>query len=298
MFGYVRPRKADLKIKEFEYYKCVYCGLCHAEKALSRRLRLLLSYDMVALALLRIGVWEETSTLCRKRCPRHPFRPTNSVESSPALTYTASAAAILVTYKLLDDLADEKGRAKFSAGILLKGARRAMKAAPLPALEAMVKEKLQALSAFEGEGRADVYGGADIFGALLGELFAFDQDPTLPPLTAEQKLCLREIGCRVGRFIYILDAYADIEEDKKRGKYNPFLLSGEDYTAPSFAADLVRALNMECNGAVAALYLLSIQDKGVENILANLFGMGLPDAAEKVILKREKISSTKEIDDE
>ncbi len=298
MFGYVRPRKAELKIKEFDYYRSVYCGLCQAEKKLSRRLRLLLSYDLVALALLRIGTAEECSAFCQKRCPRHPFGGRVCVDESPALAFTASVAAILVTYKLLDDLADEKGRKRFSAKLMLRGAKRAMKASPLPELEDFVREKLAALTALEKEGKEGVYGGAEIFGSLLGGVFAFDGFAGLPPLTREQTLCLREIGYRVGRFIYILDAYADREEDKKLGKYNPFLLSGEDTDSEEAASSLLAALDMECAGALSALDLLSLADPGIENILRNLFGMGLHDSAEKVILKKEKITHHKELDHE
>ncbi|MFT9057020.1 MAG: DUF5685 family protein, partial [Ethanoligenens sp.] len=29
MFGYVKPFKPELKIREFEAYRAVYCGMCH-----------------------------------------------------------------------------------------------------------------------------------------------------------------------------------------------------------------------------------------------------------------------------
>ncbi len=334
MFGYVKPRRAELRIKEFEYYRCVYCGLCHAEKKLSRRLRLLLSYDMAALALLRIGTAEESSVLVKKRCPRHPFGGRYCVGESSALSFTASAAAILLTYKLLDDIADEKGRKRLTARMLLGGARRAMRASLLPELEDFVREKLEELAALEKEQSGGLYGGAEIFGSLLGGLFAFDGS-NLPPLTREQKICLREIGYRVGRFIYILDAYADRDEDRKNGKYNPFLLpfsqeagiservaseSGEDgrsvggdfsektlpggpFSQPpdggAEAASLLTALDMECDCALRALDLLTLSDPGIESILRNLFGMGLHDAAEEVIQKeRDKKLPRKRTDGE
>ena len=69
MFGYVRIRKGDLRVKEYEFYKAVYCGLCHHQKKLSRRLRYTLSYDLVLLALIRMGVANETCCFLKKRCP-------------------------------------------------------------------------------------------------------------------------------------------------------------------------------------------------------------------------------------
>ena len=34
---------------------------------------------------------------------------------------------------------------------------------------------------------------------------------------------LRNIGFNLGKYIYILDAYEDLEEDNKKGRYNPFI---------------------------------------------------------------------------
>ena len=66
MFGYVKVRKGDLRIKEYEFYKAVYCGLCHHQKKLSRRLRYSLSYDMVMLSLIRMGVSGEKACFLKK----------------------------------------------------------------------------------------------------------------------------------------------------------------------------------------------------------------------------------------
>jgi len=291
MFGYVRPRRSELKIKEFDYYRTVYCGLCHAEKKLSRRLRYSLSYDMVALALCRIGALGEKSAFKKCRCAVHPVKGRYCVSCSPSLSYTASVAAILVYHKLLDDKEDEKGLRRLAARFMLGGAKRAMKASPIPALNTLTQEKLDALYAAERAGAESVYDGAMLFGELLGEIFSFDGDGTLGK---NKQICLYEIGNRIGRFIYIVDAYADIAEDKKDGKYNPFLLSHEDTDDESFVRALINALDMELAAALNALDLLSIEDCGIDNIIRNILAMGLPDVAEKVILKKEKIKTPKE----
>jgi hypothetical protein len=33
MFGYVRPYRDELKVKDYELYRAVYCGLCHSLKS-------------------------------------------------------------------------------------------------------------------------------------------------------------------------------------------------------------------------------------------------------------------------
>lgn len=47
MFGYIKPFKAELKVKEWEAYQGIYCGLC---KQLAQRYglfaRMTLNYDL------------------------------------------------------------------------------------------------------------------------------------------------------------------------------------------------------------------------------------------------------------
>ena len=53
MFGYVRPLRDELKCRDFDLYRAVYCGLC---RCMRRRYGLLapmfLNYDFTFLALL------------------------------------------------------------------------------------------------------------------------------------------------------------------------------------------------------------------------------------------------------
>ena len=48
----------------------------------------------------------------------------------------------------------------------------------------------------------------------MGELFVYKKD------VWEQTL--RDMGFYLGKFIYIMDAYDDIEKDLKKGTFNPF----------------------------------------------------------------------------
>ena len=73
MFGYVRPYKPELRFKEFDAYKAVYCSLC---KEIGRRygrvLRLTLSYDLTFLALLQLSLRDLPICLEKKRCVCNP----------------------------------------------------------------------------------------------------------------------------------------------------------------------------------------------------------------------------------
>ena len=73
----------------------------------------------------------------------------------------------------------------------------------------------------------------------------------------------------MGRYIYMLDAVCDLEEDKKKGRYNP-LSSCEDA--------LIRAkrnIYMCINEAINAFELINI--KQYKNILGDIIYMGMED---------------------
>ena len=53
MFGYVRPLRAELKVKTLEQYQAAYCGLCRTlGKEFGFAARFTVSYDLVFLYLL------------------------------------------------------------------------------------------------------------------------------------------------------------------------------------------------------------------------------------------------------
>lgn len=285
MFGYVRIRKGDLRVKEYEFYKAVYCGLCHHQKKLSRRLRYSLSYDMVLLALVRMGALAEKACFLKKRCPAHCLKGCLTVDASESLAYTASASAILLYEKLCDDSHDEKGIRRFLASLMKRGARKAMAHAENPALRFTVKRYLYELYDLEAEGCESLYDVADVFGKLLGEVFAFDEENRF---SDEKKNALYEIGYRTGRFIYILDAYEDRADDEKHGKYNPFAESSKAL-AENDKKSLVTALDLEMVAAKDALIKLSISDGGIHAIIENLLTLGLPDVARRIILQNQPL---------
>ena len=57
MFGYIRIAKPELKVKEYEMYKAIYCSLCRElGRSYGFLSRLTLSYDFTFLALLNMSL--------------------------------------------------------------------------------------------------------------------------------------------------------------------------------------------------------------------------------------------------
>ena len=71
------------------------------------------------------------------------------------------------------------------------------------------------------------------FGHIMEEVLAYKQD--------EWEESLRKIGFYLGKFIYLLDAYDDVEDDVKNKDYNPF---AEKYTMEGFDEEVRQILIM------------------------------------------------------
>ena len=51
LFGYIRPEQSELLVKEYEFYKAVYCGICReGGRKISRLTRFFLNHDFVFLS--------------------------------------------------------------------------------------------------------------------------------------------------------------------------------------------------------------------------------------------------------
>jgi hypothetical protein len=189
---------------------------------------------------------------------------------------TAAAAALLVYYNLKDDVADKKGIRKLGAALLLPATGSVRKKNMGDGkLDGVIADALALISRDEKAEATSPYACAETFGILLGAVFADGAEEA-------HRKPLFEIGRRVGRWIYLLDAADDAEKDAKKKNYNPFVLGG-DYLREDFSENMEIALNCELSFAAEELKKLPITDPGLKNILENILYFGMPATAEKVL---------------
>lgn len=280
MFGYVKVRKAELRVREYEYYRATYCGLCRSMgKCTGQCSRFTLSYDIAFLAQVRMALVGTVPTFKKRRCIAHPFRARMMMEPNGELFFAADASALLAFEKCRDDVMDKRGFGRLIARcrlLLLHGAyRRAKKR--LPELASALRERLAALSTLEGEKRPTVDEPAAIFGELLALLFSHG-------LQGDAARIAAVIGNKVGRFIYIVDAADDLEKDAKSRNFNPvLLLYGKKPTKE--ARRLLQDALLSClSDAATALDLIGeAQYSPCRAVLENILYLGMPAAAKKVI---------------
>ena len=115
MFGYVREHAPELKVKEHNLYKAVYCGLCKSMgKCTGNCSRLTLSYDITFLAVLRLALSKKNYQVEMQRCIAHPLKKRVMMLPNDDLCYCARVTALLAYGKLLDDISDTKGIKKLA----------------------------------------------------------------------------------------------------------------------------------------------------------------------------------------
>ncbi len=285
MFGYVRPVSAELKVKEYELYRAVYCGLCEALGHNTTHIsRLSLNYDFVFLALVRMALAGETGKIERHRCLAHPTKKRAVLVGAKELDYCARLSSLLTYHKLRDDIADTRGFKRFGAWLLLPVASMMRRCAKFTAeAEEHIASKLAELSKLEKENCASVDMAAEPFGELMAYVCSYGFEKG----SAYERIAC-EIGRHIGRYIYIIDAIDDLGDDIKSGAYNPFCMI---YDEPIMGIcenteQLSRALTMELVGVEAAVGLIkfdAVPEYG--EIIKNIIYLGLPQLIKKVLGK-------------
>ena len=211
MFGYVTVNKQDLTVGGYERYRAYYCGLCRSlHSRYGRKGQVLLSYDLTFLTILLEGVYEDPLADEEHRCIPHPAKAHRMLFNT-ITEYAADMCVLLSYYHLQDDWEDDR-RMRGLAGtkILRNDLRRIENLYPRQARA--VRECIHQLSVYEKENESSIDKVAGLTGHMLSEIFAYREDTWTDELM--------EVGFYLGKYIYLLDAYKDLEKDKKRGKYN------------------------------------------------------------------------------
>lgn len=225
MLGYVVTEKAELKVREYELYSAYYCGLCKtAGRRYGQLPRLALNYDFVFLALLAASIGDAEVHISQEHCIVHPLKKKSVMQSCPALEYASDIMVLLAYYKLKDDYYDNHS---IVSGILSKISRPSLKGLfqTRPELCQFVESRLSELSALEKEQCPSLDQAAEPFARMMEEIFrqAAELPSAAPSDTIKQGLIFARIGYHLGKWIYLMDALDDIEENRKDGNYNPLI---------------------------------------------------------------------------
>lgn len=294
MFGYVEPDKPELKIREFDVFRGYYCSLC---KTIGRRYgqvqRLTLSYDLTFLYLLLDAMHPLPSSGRMERCIAHPVKKRFVVFSNTFAEYASDMNIILTYYSLKDKWSDEKNAIGGAGSLVLKRAFNKAKK-QYPEKCTVLEANLKSLSALEKIGCDSIDEAAEPFAVIMRELFECGhiKDDT-------ERKTLGWMGYNLGRWIYMLDAYDDLEKDIMSKSYNP-LLKQYDFNGGDireFKERIRDSLNFNLTFSLSevekAYSLLGIEKN--KGILDNILYSGLIVKTDKVLQGRCEDNEKKSI---
>ena len=302
MFGYVRPHKAELLVREYEQYKAVYCQLCRElGESFGIGARFILSYDCTFYAMLAMAL--TGSGLCgeKKRCRVNPLKQCAYLKSDGEEYKKAAGLSVLMTYhKFKDDVSDEKfvkaGIARLGAAFMSRKYKKAKRF--YPEMERIVSIAMKEQQEVEASSESSIDSCCEPTAKMLSQLFK--------GLAAEKDMgnsrALEEFGYYLGRWIYTIDAAEDLPEDLEKKKFNPFIkmLGLEEFTGikqgaeNSFGGEIKLKAESICNEVlnrniarmIPALNLLELSR--FDTIIENVVKKGLPEIQRELLFLHVK----------
>ena len=228
MFGYVRINKMDLTFREYEHYKAYYCGLCKYLKRNHTELsRMTINYDITFLIVLLSSIYQPSAQVFHEKCIVDPVKKKKHIIND-ITEYAASMNILLAYYKLEDDVNDE---GDIKSRLVRRAYRKSFKTAydKYPQKADFIKACLGELRSLEEDQSTSIDQTSNCFARLLEEIFDYKDD--------EYRDRLRKVGFNIGKYIYIMDAYEDLDEDIEKGRYNPFTDYKDDREALKLRVD-------------------------------------------------------------
>ncbi|MDR1734797.1 MAG: DUF5685 family protein [Oscillospiraceae bacterium] len=273
MFGYVQIHKPELRCREYEQYRGVYCSLC---RVLGWRYtpvaRLFLNYDAAFYALLSLSVSAQCPQFKQTVCTVNPLKRCMKC-ASPVFAKAADLLMLMAYHKWRDALTDEPWYLKalicllwpFMALAYRKAVRKE------PAMAAVLRKTMAAQRLTEQE-NASPDAAAHPSAYALGELFAGIHPE------------LRHLGYLLGRWVYLTDAAEDVQKDKKYGRFNPFLTCESRGTqdSTSYKEELLNASADALLTEYARIENLGIL-KRFAPIIDNVLTLGTENAQRRVL---------------
>lgn len=283
MFGYVKTYQPELKMGEFEQYRGVYCSLCkQLGKSYGFWSRMTLSYDFTFLALFHMALTPDCCGFEKSRCTFNPMKKCLFCRENDSIRLASDAAALLMYHKLRDSVADDGFWKRWGARFLLLFAKRARRkaAARLPELDELMTTCMQRQADLEKERCPSLDAAADPTATILAAL------ASLGAGDEAQKQVRERFGYCLGRWIYLMDALDDLEEDLACNRYNPYAISRGLYGADSkdvaqakeYALLTLNACAAECVDSYDKLTVYRF-----DGILRNVLQLGMPTEQKRIV---------------
>lgn len=286
MFGYIKCDKPEMKVKEYEAYKGLYCSLC---KAMIKHFGILssitLSYDVAFLVLMRLSFTSVIPDFRGGRCPFNPTKKCNYCNNGgDEFRYAAAVSMMMLYHKVKDNISDSPFYKRIVMFLILPYAflknRKAERM--YPEVGALISEAMKKQAEKEKKGTASPDEAAHESADALGKILSYGLE--------DKTGSIYRFGYGTGKWVYLCDAADDVRDDLESGGYNVFvnmlaLKRGEELTDGDLCV-IERCLNMSC--AFAAESFEEIKDKTLVPIAENIIYSGTQNVMNNILKGTDK----------
>jgi hypothetical protein len=275
-------------MSEFETYQSVYCGLCkQLGEVFGPFAKFTLSYDFTFVAVLSLALSKECQGFKKSVCAANPLKKKTCLKPCDDLTFSASAAMIMFYYKLLDNIQDNGVFSKLGCYMLLPFAKIARRKSIrlYPKMDIFIGESMTKQIGIEKSDNPSIDLAADPTATALAKLCEMMSDE---PTT---KRILNRFGYLLGKWVYLIDALDDFEQDLKDHGFNPYAkkleiseFNEENYEIVKSYAEQI--LNLTVTELANAYELLKLNR--YKEILDNVIYLGLKNTQKQLLSDKEE----------
>ena len=296
MFGYARPQKLDLTLRQSHHYTAHYCGLCFAlAQEYGTLWRALTNFESTLLVMLMSAQAGPDPSFRKTFCPVSAFRRFAIVaEHEGFMAMGAAFTLCMAELKSLDSVRD---------GSLLARPARAMGSRQFSRARQVLAERsfdiAPLLQADDRLAQLETEASAAPGSIAFDELTAPTADGLAHVFTYTGVLTARDdnyasltrLGRAVGRLVYLGDCLEDLARDVRRGAFNGLIacmMADPDSNELSGgAADALSYLNARCSvearNALSQLTLYRYRP-----IIENIILLGLDARIRRLLQARTK----------
>ena len=197
-------------------YRAMYCGVCKGiAQSCGQGARMGLTYDVTFLSVILHNIAGIDVKIEKQHCLTHCIRSKMMANVDDMTKKLGALNTALVYYTYTDDILDgDKGRGKRLW--FVSGHKKTVR--NYPEIERIVRENLAAQQETEKSKTDSLDRAADASANMMAELSDYLLEDKKTPYT-------HDLFYAVGKWIYLIDALDDYDKDKKKGAYNPFVLS-------------------------------------------------------------------------
>ena len=290
MFGYVKTDKPEMKIKEYEAYRGLYCSLC---KAMGKHFgvfsRLTLSYDITFLVLARLSFMGTLPCFEGGRCGFNPTKKcsycTNAEEE---LRYASAVSMMMFYHKVRDNICDGNILKRLLMYMLLPWATLKYKKAKKMYGEVaeIIEDSMAKQSETESRNSASTDEAAHQSAEALGRITAYNMN--------DPEGNIYRFGYGIGKWVYLTDAFDDVEKDLKDGSYNVFVnkynLTRDSFT-DEIKEDITATINMSSILFIDAYE--KTENKTLSPIMENIIYEGMHKSLDRILKGENKDKKSK-----